>query len=162
MRNRWAQLGGRIGIGYCIAGFALVFLGWNGAASYNRTFEQFPYLISGGVAGLGLIIVGAALMVAQSLRNDRVELRASIDELRAAVDQLGGGGGGVGGVGTGASSRAATAGSGEVLASQNSYHRPSCRVVEGQVGLTVMTPADAAASGRSACRICTPDEVSAA
>jgi hypothetical protein len=159
MRNRWAQLGGRLGIGYCIAGFVLVFLGWNGAASYNRTFEQFPYLISGGVAGLGLIIIGAALMVGQSLRNDRVELRASIDELRAAVDQLGGAGGAVAG------NRAATGagvGAGEVLASQSSYHRAGCRVIDGQVGLTVMTAAEAAASGRSACRICTPDEESAA
>ena len=156
MRNRWAQLGGRLGIGYCIAGFVLVFLGWNGAASYNRTFEQFPYLISGGVAGLGLIIIGAALMVGQSLRNDRVELRASIDELRAAVEQLGGGGV------AGGSSRVAPSGSGEVLASQNSYHLASCRVVDGQVGLTVMTVTEAAASGRSACRICNPDEESAA
>ena len=68
MRDRLLSLGGRLGILYCIAGFVLVFLGWNGAATYNRTFEQFPYLVSGGIAGLGLIVLGSALIIAQSLR----------------------------------------------------------------------------------------------
>jgi len=89
MTNGWPKLGGLLGIAYCIAGFFLVFLGWNGAASNDRVPAQIPYVISGGIAGLGLIVLGSALIVAHSLRADRVELKASIDDLRAQVARLG-------------------------------------------------------------------------
>ena len=75
MKNGWPKLGGLLGIAYCIAGFFLIFLGWNGAASHDREPAQIPYVISGGIAGLGLVVLGAALIVAHSLRTDRVELR---------------------------------------------------------------------------------------
>ena len=88
MKNGWPKLGGLLGIAYCIAGFFLVFLGWNGAASNDRVEAQIPYVISGGIAGLGLVVLGAALIVAHSLRADRVELKASIDDLRAEVARL--------------------------------------------------------------------------
>ena len=53
MNKRWSKLGGLLGIAYCIAGFFLIFLGWNGAASNDREPAQIPYVISGGIAGLG-------------------------------------------------------------------------------------------------------------
>jgi hypothetical protein len=87
MKNGWPKLGGVLGIVYCIAGFFLIFLGWNGAASHDREAAQIPYVISGGIAGLGLVVVGAALIVAHSLRTDRIELRGSIDDLRAAIER---------------------------------------------------------------------------
>ena len=68
MTKRWSKLGGVLGIVYCIAGFFLIFLGWNGAASNDREPAQIPYLISGGIGGLGLVVVGSALIVAHSLR----------------------------------------------------------------------------------------------
>jgi hypothetical protein len=89
MKNGWPKLGGLLGIAYCIAGFFLIFLGWNGAASEDDEPAQIPYLVSGGLAGLALVVVGAALIVAHSLRTDRVELRGSIDDLRAAVERMG-------------------------------------------------------------------------
>ena len=75
MKIGWPKLGGLLGIGYCVVGFFLIFLGWNGAASNDREPAQIPYVISGGIAGLGLVVLGAALIVAHSLRTDRVELR---------------------------------------------------------------------------------------
>ena len=88
MKNGWPKLGGLLGIAYCIVGFFLIFLGWNGAASHDREPAQIPYVISGGIAGLGLVVLGSALIVAHSLRTDRVELRGSIDDLRAATERL--------------------------------------------------------------------------
>ena len=48
-----------------------------GTAPRRTTGEtaQIPYVISGGIAGLGLVVLGSALIVAHSLRTDRVELR---------------------------------------------------------------------------------------
>ena len=89
MTKRWSKLGGVLGIVYCIAGFFLIFLGWNGAASNDREAAQIPYLISGGIGGLGLVVVGAALIVAHSLRTDRVELRGAIEDLRDAIADRG-------------------------------------------------------------------------
>jgi hypothetical protein len=40
-------------------GFALIVLGWLGAAHTVLLFEQVPYLLSGGLFGLGLVFVGA-------------------------------------------------------------------------------------------------------
>ena len=39
-------------------GLALIVLGWYGAAHTPYLFEQVPYLISGGLLGLGLAVVG--------------------------------------------------------------------------------------------------------
>jgi hypothetical protein len=88
MKIGWPKLGGLLGIAYCVVGFFLIFLGWNGAASNDDEPAQIPYVISGGIAGLGLVVLGGALIVAHSLRTDRVELRASIDDLRATVERL--------------------------------------------------------------------------
>jgi hypothetical protein len=97
MKNAWPKLGAVLGIVYCIAGFFLIFLGWNGAASNDREPAQTPYVISGGIAGLGLVVVGAALIIAHSLRADRIELRGSIEDLRATIERGDGGGPAAGG-----------------------------------------------------------------
>ncbi|MDQ3738083.1 MAG: hypothetical protein M3337_02815 [Actinomycetota bacterium] len=165
--NRFAKLGALLGIAYCIAGFALVFLGWNGAASNDSVPAQFPYLISGGVAGLGLVAVGAALIVAHSLRTDRVELRGSIEDLRSAVERMSatagtavaatGSTGSTGG--TGGTTRLAGTDNVEgdvVLAGPESYHRPTCSLVADQSDVVTMPLEQAASTGRSACRVCNP------
>jgi hypothetical protein len=155
MKNGWIKLGGVLGIVYCLAGFVLVFLGWNGAASNDRVEAQMPYLISGGIAGLGLIVVGAGLMVANSLRNDRVELRAAIDDLRDAVAASGAARGGVAATAT----PTGASGAGLVVAGADSYHRPECALVQGQADVLTMTVAEARDGGRTPCRVCVPDEL---
>ena len=45
-----------------VAGFGFMLLGWYGASHTARQIEQIPYLISGGLIGLGLVIVGALLL----------------------------------------------------------------------------------------------------
>ncbi|HUQ40367.1 MAG TPA: hypothetical protein VM030_09440 [Acidimicrobiales bacterium] len=149
MKLRWSTLGGQVGLGVVLAGLVLVFLGWNGAASYDRVPAQFPYLISGGVAGLGLIILGAALIVVQNQRADRAALQDALAELREAVALLGTT------TAAPANGAAAAAIDGDVvMAGPTSYHRPGCRLAEGRGDLPTMTVADAVASGRTPCRVC--------
>jgi hypothetical protein len=157
MKNQWVKLGGLLGIAYCIAGFVLIFLGWNGTASNDTETAQIPYIVSGGIAGLGLVVVGAALIVAHSLRTDRVELRGAIEDLRAAIER----GAPAAREGSDVLPAASVAGDDTVLAGAESYHRPACALVAGQAEAVAMPRADAVAAGLAPCRVCTPDEVAA-
>lgn len=143
MKDGWSRFGGVLGVAYCVAGFFLIFLGWNGAATYDRVAAQVPYIVSGGFGGLGLIVLGSALIVAQSRRRHPVAAAASNAPSAAA---LGG-------------HRTETAdqnGGDTVVAGPTSYHRPDCRVVQGQADVVTMTAAAAASSGRTPCRVCNP------
>ena len=85
MKQIWSDLGSKLGTGLCGAGVLLVFLGWNGAASVDRVEAQFPYLISGGIAGLCLVVIGVGLIIVQNQRSDRASLQQSLREIEAAV-----------------------------------------------------------------------------
>lgn len=45
-----------------VGGFAAMFLGWWGASRTHREIEQLPYVISGGLVGLGMVVVGGLLL----------------------------------------------------------------------------------------------------
>ena len=88
-RAIWSRLGGQLGVGLCLAGFLLVFLGWNGAASVDRVTSQFPYLLSGGVAGLCFVVLGVGMIVVQNQRADRAALQGTLRELQEALERAG-------------------------------------------------------------------------
>lgn len=148
------KLSGQLGVGLCLLGFLLVFLGWNGAASRDRVPAQFPYLISGGVAGLCLVVLGVGMIVVQNQRADRAALQASIDRLREAVERSGG-----------SSPNGSTAppalASDVVLAGRSSYHRPDCHLAAGRDAEAIST-AEAAERGLTRCRVCKPPMASLA
>jgi len=141
--NRIAErLGGKLGTGMCLLGGLLLFLGWNGAASHNDIRKQFPYLLSGGLPGLALIVVGAALLVIEVVRSERRALEETILELRDALDRL---------------APRPPVGPGAVVAGASSYHRPSCRLVAGRDDLHVLPATEAFEQGLTPCRICHPE-----
>ncbi len=145
MKIPWERFGAKLGVGFALAGFVLVFLGWNGAASTDRLPSQFPYLISGGLAGLCLVIVGAALIITETGREDRDGLRAEIEELRNALGKIGG-----------ASSNGSSGvrRRGGFVAGDTTYHLASCRLLEGRGDLPSITREDIANRGLIACRVC--------
>ncbi len=145
MKLRWNTLGGKLGLAFCVTGLALIWAGWNGAASYDEIEGQFPYLISGGVAGLALIVIGAALMIIQSQRADRVQLEANLNELRVILERV-----------TGVPATSGPHGDDSlVVAGPNAYHRPSCKLVAGR-DLPTMPAEQAEAAGLEPCRTCGP------
>jgi hypothetical protein len=144
MKLRWNTFGGKLGLLFCVAGFVAIWAGWNGAASYNDIRKQFPYLISGGIAGLALVVIGVGLMIIQSQRADRVQLEANLTELRSILDRMAGGP---------AAGVADPGPAGLVVAGPNAFHRPGCKLVAGR-DLKAMTPEQATATGLEPCRIC--------
>ena len=147
MKLRWNTLGGKLGLVFCVAGLALIWAGWNGAATYNDIRKQFPYLISGGIGGLALVVIGVGLMVIQSQRADRVQLEANLVELRAILERM-----------TGVAATDGAADAGLVVAGPNAYHRPDCKLVAGR-DLRRIPPDQAIAAGLEPCRVCGVGEV---
>jgi hypothetical protein len=86
------QVVGMAGIGI---GFLCIVLGWYGAAHSPYLFEEIPYLISGGLLGLALVIGGGVMVrCAWSLRQveeDRLNALAivrSVDRLERVLRSL--------------------------------------------------------------------------
>ena len=50
-----------VGIVTAIAGFAVIGMGWWGASGTKYVYQEIPYVISGGIFGISLVVVGAAL-----------------------------------------------------------------------------------------------------
>ncbi len=149
-RTRWAGMTGKLGLGFALVGFLFIVLAWNGAASLDYTQGQIPYLISGGVSGLGLIVLGAALVIAESNRRDRALLEQRLDEMTATLARLSP-------VATGAAAATAALPAGSVVAGRSSYHRPDCRLAEGRgEEADVLARERAEAEGLTPCRVCKP------
>ncbi|HEY1828524.1 MAG TPA: hypothetical protein VGF87_10905, partial [Acidimicrobiales bacterium] len=69
-------------------GFVCIILGWYGAAHSPYLYEEMPYLISGGVLGLALVLAGGILIwSAWSLRQVEEERRNALAIVRS-IDRL--------------------------------------------------------------------------
>jgi hypothetical protein len=147
LKPRWNKVGGQLGLLICLGGLLFIWAGWNGAASYNDIRQQFPYLISGGISGLALVMIGVGVLVVQGQRADRLQLEAKLDELRRALEGMT-----AAGTGNGWESSSGPA----VLAGPTTYHLATCRLVAGREGLKTMTLPMIQASGLAPCRTCNP------
>ncbi|HUR51384.1 MAG TPA: hypothetical protein VMZ11_04600 [Mycobacteriales bacterium] len=132
-------------------GLLLVLLGWWGASHTVFLFEQVPYLLSGGVLGLALVIAGGfvyfaywlTLLVRES-RTGRAELTAALTRVERLLEET-------------AQPRTTRKGapSGRLVATKTGtmLHRPDCAAVEGKSGLREVT---ASTSGLTPCKLCDP------
>lgn len=77
-----------IGIALTVAGFIAIAVAWDGAANLDYVQGQFPYLISGGVIGMALIVLGVGLMVIQALQADGDRRTAELAQLTASITAL--------------------------------------------------------------------------
>ncbi|HVF20359.1 MAG TPA: hypothetical protein VNA14_08960 [Mycobacteriales bacterium] len=149
MRSGFGKLGGRLAV-ICIAiGFLAIAFGYNGASSDPRIAAQFPYLISGGLVGIGLIVVGSAMIVIHAYREERMRLEAKLDELISVVARGGG-------VSRGSAAPAPRDLAGLVVAGSASYHTPGCRLVDGREEVDYLTPEEARSRSLQPCRVCQP------
>ena len=78
--------------GLVVGGFVAIGLGWRAAARTLFVPFQVPALVSGGVGGLALIVLGAGLAVTQVGRRlaatERAETEDLLDEAAAVLDVL--------------------------------------------------------------------------
>ena len=73
-------------------GVCLILLAWQGASNTPLVFEQIPYMISGGLLGLGLMVLGGLVYFGYWLsllvKESRLERREMITLLSTISDQL--------------------------------------------------------------------------
>lgn len=79
----------QLGVGLMVLGVVLVALGWYGASGESEVWKEIPYLISGGLGGLTVAVIGSALYLRASLaRQHRLALVRMLAEQRAQTDRL--------------------------------------------------------------------------
>lgn len=149
-----------VGAAMVVAGLACILVAWVGTSRTVLVAGQIPYLVSGGLTGLGLIFLGGFLYFghwqavlaresrarAETDRENLTLLRESIEELTAAIR---------GGVVADASTVDVRSPAGAPLvatANGSMMHRPDCAAVAGKTGLRRVDPDD----GLKACGICRP------
>ncbi|HET7722619.1 MAG TPA: hypothetical protein VFK43_21820, partial [Acidimicrobiales bacterium] len=123
-------------------GIVLVLLGWWGAAHTPNLFEQVPYLISGGLLGLGLVFLGSffyfAHWLTELVKEHRTQSAAVVDAIGRLEEALARAGA-TWHVNGSSPAPTAPAVDGEValVATERGTmaHRPECVVVAGKVGV---------------------------
>ncbi|HUR13703.1 MAG TPA: hypothetical protein VM097_04340 [Mycobacteriales bacterium] len=148
MNPQFGRFGGKAGLALIAVGLVVIGVAYNAVASQTALLAQVPYIVSGGLIGLSLVVVGAAVLVVHSARQDRAMLETKLDVLTDAILASSGG------------TRTALPAdaSGLVVAGTASYHAPDCRLVDGREETSLLTPAEAAAQGLKACRVCQPSQ----
>lgn len=147
MNPQFGRFGGKVGLALIAIGLATIGVAYNAVASQTALLAQMPYVVSGGLTGLSLVIVGAAVLVVRGAREDRELLEAKLDQILDALVTSGGG------------MRSAALpedASGLVVAGTASFHTPGCRLVDGREETHFLTPGEAVAQGLKACRVCQP------
>jgi uncharacterized membrane protein HdeD (DUF308 family) len=64
-----------VAAGLVLAGFVAFALGWRGAAATLDVPVQVPYIVSGGLVGLALIVAGVVLVLVQLGRREAADER---------------------------------------------------------------------------------------
>lgn len=164
---RWVGRAVRPYIGWILigAGALLMLLGYFGVSREALPAKQIPYLVSGGIGGVFLAVLGAYFLGTQEIRSDSGRLdrvERMVEELHQALlrrpDAP---------VEDATSDAAAANGSGAparrvvVVDEGELFHRASCQLVAGKE-TQELTPAAARKRSLRPCPACTPAPASAA
>lgn len=153
--DKWLMF---VGAALVIIGIPVIVIGWYGASRTPYVFEQVPYLISGGLLGLALAVVGGLFYFAYWLTRQVQETRRQADHTAAALGEIRDL---LAGSAIASSGRAAAhaTGNGSFVATEKGtmFHRPDCVVVKGRDDLRAVDPD---AEGFEPCKICEPLSVS--
>lgn len=162
---RWVGEALRPWTGWILIGIGalLMLMGYFGVSREAIPAKQIPYLVSGGLGGVFVSVLGAYFLGTQQLRNDSGRL----DRLEQMVEELHGAlltrtdAPAAGANGNGA--RASASGGDErapsrrvlVVPGGQMFHRVDCAMAEGKDG-TEVTPAAARKRGMRPCPSCSP------
>ena len=158
---RWISTAVRPWLGWILlaAGAVLLLVGYLGVSREALPGKQIPYLVSGGIGGMFLAVLGAYFLGTQELRRDsgRLDrLEGMVEELHQALlrrpdapDLT------VGERATNGSEAQGPARRVVAVAGAELFHRAGCSMVAGK-DASEMTPAAARKQGLRPCPACAP------
>lgn len=76
------------GVVTIILGFAVIAFAWARVAALTAVPLQLPYLVSGGLTGLGLVIVGVLLVNIQTKLADAARRDRQLQQLGEVLEQI--------------------------------------------------------------------------
>ena len=152
---RWVAESARpfVGWGLAALGGLALFLGWYGVSGQSLTAKQLPYLVSGGLTGIGLVVIAAVFLASDDLRRQlgRLDdLERKVDDLYTllVIDAP---------TTTTDSPAAAPKVAGLVaLPTGSSYHRPTCALVVGKANAATVDARAIKSRSLRPCRVCEP------
>ncbi len=129
-------------------GGAAIYLGWYGASHTRDVTDQIPYLISGGLLGSALIILGGSFYFSfyvsrlhAATRRQAIVLERVIDRLEALQGFM--------------PPESAAAGAVLVPPGGRRFHRPGCALVAGK-DADRLSVEEASERGLAPCKVCAP------
>jgi hypothetical protein len=169
----WRWVGGstRPLIGWVLAavGVIVIIVGWYGVSGQAVIAKQLPYLISGGLGGVALVGIGAALIGTERLRQDArriARLEGMVQELYSVLLVHGDSPGEPDAAptrrpapDTAAFEVSAGAESNHrpvAIPTGSTYHDPDCAMVRGKSGVATVDRSTVSRRDLTACRICQP------
>ena len=78
-----------IGVAVVALGFVALAIAWGGVAGEDNVARQVPYLVSGGLIGIGLILVGLTIVNVAAKRREAAAREQQTQLLAAALRGLG-------------------------------------------------------------------------
>jgi hypothetical protein len=138
----------RTGLAWALAalGAVALFLGWWGVSGTPLPGKQIPYLVSGGLTGVGLLVLAAALFASEDIRSQLTALKdveRRVEELYLLLTE---------------EPEAAPA-QRVAIPAGTSYHRGSCRLVAGKPRAQQVSEEQVRSRALKACRLCDPELV---
>lgn len=88
--QRLVRVGAGVWVGLFLvaAGFGLIVFAWSKVAALVDVALQLPYVVSGGLAGIGLILLGLLVTNLSVRRREALERSRQLDEVREALVRL--------------------------------------------------------------------------
>lgn len=83
-----ATAGTWLGVLLVAVGFGTIFYTWGKVAGVVNVAQQLPYVVSGGVTGLALVIVGVAVVDIAVRKQDGDERRHQLAQMSRTLDEL--------------------------------------------------------------------------
>jgi hypothetical protein len=160
---RWVWDSVRPVLGYVFVGLGLLalLLGWYGASGESLVAKQLPFLISGGLLGIALVVLGNRFLLIEDLRRDSTRIdriETMVQELHAALLARPDAPGRIAHSLDASSIAAESNGSASyvVLPGGQSFHLQDCPMLEGKERTTTVKAAAAARRGLVPCPLCEP------
>lgn len=77
-----------IGIAVAAAGFVVIWIAWGEVSAQTAVPLQMPYLLSGGLTGLSLVLAGLTMISINAKRQDASARERQLGQLREVLTEI--------------------------------------------------------------------------